>query len=284
MSMIRSCVSAMAVVAGLALYSAPVEAVTLPCDGCDAYQMRELAMYSGDGSHTIYNVSAGILRHYQVSGWGESPIEFGEEMNVVEVEASPAEQAAMQELQAAAQIYGEPMVMSIEIPIQEIRDQAPWLDPSITAYDIQSNVNIRAAIQTRIDSRISIRDGFKAGLERFFYLVNAHFGDQATFQVKVVIKGDDGSRSTFVKSSSFGDYSYVPGSGRFADGQVLPAENTQEYAGTWTFNGGTSVDDFLGALLDIGARFNGISGGNDNLIIVCQWRSTEGTLECAQQM
>lgn len=99
-----------------------------------------------------------------------------------------------------------------------------------------------------------------------------------------LIKGDDGSRSTFVKSSAFGDYSYVPGSGRFADGQVLPAENTQEYAGTWTFNGGTSVDDFLGALMDIGARFNGISGGNDNLIIVCQWRSTEGTLECAQQM
>ncbi|MGX9190635.1 hypothetical protein [Stenotrophomonas sp. Ker107b] len=285
MSLVRSCVSALAVVAGLALYSAPVEAVTLPCDGCDAYQMRELAMYSGDGSHTIYNVSAGILRHYQVSGWGESPIEFGEEMNVVEVEASPQERAAMQELQAVAQVYGAPMVMSVEIPIQEIRDMAPWLDPSITAYDIQSNVNIRAAIQTRIESRITVRDGFNTAMERVFHLVNNLFGDQTAFEVKVIIKGDDGSRSTFTKSSVTGDYHYVPGSGRFADGQVLPAANTPEYAGSWTFSGGTSVDDFLGALLDIGARFNGIDGGGGSTVtIVCNWRPNEGILECTQQL
>lgn len=285
LSTMKSLLGAVAILIGVGSYAGPAQAAYMSCEGCDSFQMREAAMYSGDGAHTVYDVAAGVIRHYQVWGWGESELEFGQEVNVIEAPATAAELASMQVLKDTALIYGAPMLMSIEIPVGEFRDAgAVFLGPNVTAYDIQSDVNIRAAIQSRIESRISTRDHFRNGMEQFVQAVSNIFGTSAAYNLNVVIVGDDNSRITFSKSSMFGSYTQTFGSGRFSNGQVIPAANSPDFAGVWTFTGGTSIDDFLGALLDIGASFDGITGDGGWVTVVCEWRPQESTLYCTRQL
>ncbi|WP_295568006.1 hypothetical protein [uncultured Stenotrophomonas sp.] len=286
MSAIRSPLFVAAGLLASMAFASKAEAKYIQCDFCDPWQMRDAAMYAGDGSHTVFDIGGGVIRHYQVSGWGESPIEFGVEKTVIEAPASPGELAAMQELMQYAQIYGAPMIMNVEVHVSEIRANAPQLGLSgnITAYDIQSDVNLRTALQSRIESSISIRSAFAASMDRFMTLVENVFGGNVPYSINITIRTDDGGQVTYSKAARNGQYSYVQGSARFANGQVVPAANTSEYQGVWNFSGGTSIDDFLAALNDIGAHIEGAGTPGETETWVCTWKAAESTLHCVKQL
>lgn len=281
----KSLLASVAVLVGFASYAEPAKADYISCDGCDAYQMHDAAMYAGDGAHTVYDVSAGVIRHYQVWGWGETELEFGREVSVTEAPATPGELASMQKLRELALIYGAPMAMGIEIPISEFKNSTISLSqPNITAYDIQSDANIRADIRDRIESRISMRQQVVTGWEELIQAASNIFGTAVPYTLTVTIVGDDGSRISFSKTGKYNGFNLVIGSGKFSNGQVIPAANSPDYQATWTFTNDTSINDFMGALLDIGARFDGISSGSGTITVVCEWRSTESTLYCTRQL
>lgn len=255
----------------------------ISCDRCSEHQMYDVAKYSGDGGYTVYNITDGLLMNYNVYGWGRGEIEFGAEVEVTLVPPTAAEMEAIRELQGLAQIYGAPLMMSIDIPVSEFRQAAPMLPGRITAYDIQGDANVRSMIRERIESRMSVRQGFVAGVRRMADIIVGRFGGQMNYEVRVRVITDDGGRIDFVRRNSEAEFKLDPGSGKFGDGQLLPYANNQENAGTWIFSGGHGADDFILAMMDVGAYLDNVNYVEGSTVgWNCYWDAHSSKLYCAK--
>ncbi len=65
----------------------------LRCDSCSSQDMAEMAMYSGDGFHQVYDIQGERLEYFNVSGWGWQPIAYPAPSGVaISTQSVPVEQ------------------------------------------------------------------------------------------------------------------------------------------------------------------------------------------------
>ena len=284
--------AAIAITACSALFAGEAKAdwKVIDCTGCSEWQMRDTAMYAGNGAYAVFDASAGVVKYYQVNGWGEAPVEFGQEAEVIEWAPPPGNAQWAGVLREYYQIYGVPLAMSSNLNINDIRPSYPILyGQTITAYDVVSDINLRVGIAARVDN--SLRNNSDAQsqslLNRFTDMVNNLFGANAPVNLVIKVQLDDGSSVEFKKDSVSGSYYYVKGSARFSNGNVVPevgARDKSEYQGEWVFHSSASLDDFWAAMSDIGAQLHNVGGGSEQTIIVCTWRPNEGELHCERKI
>lgn len=278
----------LAVLALIAAPEAKADWRIIDCTGCSTWQMEETVKYSGDGPYAVYDAAAGIVKYYQVNGWGDSEIEFGAEAQVIEWAPPPGTDHYAAVMKNFYQVYGAPMTMSADLNINDVRQRYPdiW-NTSLTAYDVISDINLRSGIADRLEYSLTNEAATQSAMSQFLEMVRNLFGGNAPVNINIKLKMDDGSTVQYKKDSPSSNWNYVKGSARFSNGSVVPelgARDNHEYAGTWVFHSDTSVDDFWAAMQDIGARLNNVGGGSDQTTIVCQWRPTEGILYCERQL
>ncbi|WP_312785553.1 hypothetical protein [Stenotrophomonas indicatrix] len=281
---------AMAISACCALYAGDARADwnVIDCTGCPEWQMRDTAMYAGDGPHAVFDAANGVVKYYQVNGWNDSPIEFGQEPEVIEWAPPPGASQWAGVMREYYQVYGTPLAMSSEIHINDVRPNYPDLyGQTLTAYDVASDINLKAGIAARVENSLTANAAAQSVLNRFTDMVQNLFGGNAPVNMTVKLRLDDGSSVEFKKDSVSSSYYYVRGSARFSNGSVVPelgARDKSEYTGQWVFNSSVSLDDFWAAMNDIGATLHNVGGGSEMTIIVCYWRPTEGELHCTRQL
>lgn len=279
--MVRFCFSSLIFVAALILVSVDAKAAVMPCDGCSDFSMEDMAKYAGDGEHVVYDVSSGKFHRYYVSGWGESEINFGQEVSVVRIPTTQFEQESINELRDFSLVYGSPLAASVDVYIQDMAHSLIYAN--VTPYDVVSDANIRFQIEERVETAVRAGSSFNSSVQRIFELAEGLFGAPVSVGADITLHFADGGRATFRKTTKFGKYTYVPGTARYSNGQVVIEANTPAYSGMWHFSGGNSVeiDDFVASAADVGARWLGVvPGGDDSVTIICNWKPLDGLLEC----
>ncbi|MBD8524251.1 hypothetical protein [Pseudomarimonas arenosa] len=232
--------SSICLAATLLAFSSPLLAGFQRCDGCAAGAMEQVALRAGVGRHIVADLYHGQAAAFDVSyereiaSWIAMPVPLSAQTN-----------QAVAALTAFHRETGGAMGKTIELHAHELGLNGLG---GAGAYDVLGDRNLRVRIEDRLGSGIPLRNvpgAVGALFETATLTFMASQGIASGPFVEVVVTFQNGTRMTFRVTVGEASADYLEGSARNANGEGLLEEASPEYAGTYHFPAGNSLDDFM---------------------------------------
>jgi len=264
------------VIAGLAsMISIEVFAANIRCEGCSFSTMRQLAINSGNGTHTIFSLSTNEIRSFSVEMLGA-----GEPANAFPKAVNPEQ---LHEFASLRRVYietGGTMKFTIEVPVGNIDLGAPIDLSAWTAFDYAANpathVRFQDGVARYANSFAALRH---AGT---FWQIAGSLTAVTGSSIEVVLKFAGGGRVKFVVEVGQSQGQQV-GPARDASGNSIPgpAENPVNLSGIYHFADAIAQQTFGAHLSRLGWPVNWQLGGLSSPgSFICTWNHVRAHLIC----
>lgn len=254
---------------------AAATAATIRCDGCSDATMKYKAKMADVGEHTLYDLAGNRVKAYYVS---------------YEPELYPN----------ATNYYGRLHVMQLGVPA-DVKEYVSYLSTayaetggtfrakarvdahdlgvnglgSATAYDVMGDANLRARIGDRL------AQGSIPNVPVWAEWMAAHLQSYLNFRETLIMEIEielwDGSLVVYEVKYGRNSASYLEGRSRTAGGQLIPEDNTRNYAGTW-YGAGDDMNAFINWMERLGAGTSSSGSGMIIQSVSCSWNGH--TLHC----
>jgi hypothetical protein len=242
------------------VFSSASNAIAIRCDACYPPAAKQQAISAGPGIHYVYSVSNGIVRGYDVAWSPDLAAYWATDVAV------PADlEAAVIGLQEIYVESGGTMKVYRTVDSNEI-------GISDSAFDIARNANRRYQMGSALATQPPSVTEFIAQVAS---AAAAYLGFYDGSVVEYIVQFPDGTTATYSLRLGSSSATYVEGSARDANGNVIPEANSPQWAGT--YNGG-DLSPMLNYLDLLGVRWQHEGSGAIVGSIECSWQSN--TLEC----
>lgn len=247
-------------------------AVGFRCDFCSTPQVEQQMQLAGFGEHEVYSFAEGTVRAFQVD------IEPG----LISIVELPPSTEALQAAAGFKEMFdqsGGSMKAAGTVNASDLG--APFHDPSTSAFTVIQNANLRAQLGDRLADRNQPLAGLSANVNGVRSLVESLINLSSSPTLNLTVVFPDGTTMRFEVDLISELATMVPGSGRTADGQLIPETAGQGDTGTWT----GSVADVItmgqhmenrGALV----RFNNACQFGQGPKVLCVWDNPNNQLHC----
>jgi hypothetical protein len=288
-----------AIVFALAVVGSASAATVTNCLNCNYTQMYNKAVSKGTGSWQIYNLANGEIHKWVVTcGIQQRPV-GGLELSAngggqTETACTGQEGNVTQEYQDTAShlaawwgLTAHSMSATLDVHADHwnFLGYGPGHDPS--AYDYILDANLRAQLNDKLDvDGLANADGSSLLNHAEYFLAHAEatLGFTSGLLMKLNVIFDDGSHLLVTLSLENG-VSFIQGSGRDVNGQLIPDANTQNYQGNWHYvSGDTYNRDKMWSVMH-GLGYIIVSPPPQFYNIVCTWHAgvagqSDSSLSC----
>lgn len=204
-------------------------ALGIQCDYCSAAKVERLVQQAGPGEHEVFNFAEGTVQVYSVDNEADP-------VSVVELPPSVAVLQAAAGFKELFDRSGKAMTASATVNASNLG--LPFA--SATAFTTIQNANLRAQLGDRLSDPTRPLTDLGANLNAA-RVVAARVIASAAPTLALTVAYQDGTSVKFEVDLTAGIADFVDGSGRTADGQLIPETAAQSDAGTWTGD----VDDLV---------------------------------------
>ena len=246
---------------------------------CDA----ETAKYLGDGEHILYDISNGQIHQYQVTGWGERPINAGDSEGVYVLETTlPG--SIQTAFNFAKQIYQQNGSTSqpVSVHVNQLTDLPNFNQASV--FDVIGDATIRTQIEDRLGRPLPGLSQVDAIGETLIQSALAYLGLADKVEIEITLVFADGATAVFVRDGTGGAARYQKGRSRTPSNQVIPEQIDSASQGVWTAVPGTgdSLDDLVVHMANLGAQISFSGSGERVVRLTCTWTVMDGetSLSC----
>jgi hypothetical protein len=287
-----------AIVFALAAMGSASAATVTNCLNCSFTQMYNKAVSKGTGAWQIYNLANGEIHMWVVTcgvqqrpvGGAESSATGGGQVQTVctgqEGNVTQEYQDTSSHLAAWYGLTAHTMSATIGVHANHwnFLGYGPGHTPS--AYDYILDANLRAQLNDKLELEgLEYADGstFVSHAEFFEAHADATLNFTSGLTMKLNVEFDDASHLLVTLSLQNG-VTYIQGSARDANGQLIPDANIQSYQGNWHYvSGDTYNRDKMWSVMH-GLGYIIVSPPPNFYNIVCTWTANPtgggGSLSC----
>lgn len=253
----------LATVAGFGVAPDDGEAAALACHGCNPAHFEGVATSAGFGNHFVYDLMSNRVQGFSVS-W---------ERELSQWYAMPFRPSAdvISYVDALSDLYyetGGTMEKTIIVFADDLG--VPGLGGA-SAWDVSRDANLRGLMANRIGQGWLPGPPDVATFNRIVDLLGRGTGTLfgfTDFEFHIRVTFIDGSFVEFKLVPDEG-VSYMPDLARDAENNIIPMDNSRDYAGTYNFTNPVNLYNFSRHLQELGIPVT--NGGGGSTSIRCSW-------------
>ena len=241
-------------------------AASLRCDSCGYEQAKQKAISAGRGEHFVFSVPDGRVTAFLVN------IEPG----LIDATPYPPPEVAIKAALGLQEIFlSSHGAMKARATQSATGLGGNW--GTANAYDVVRDANLRAQLLDRLRDGSQPLSSVSANINALRAIANTLLGLTQEIELLLTVEFYDGTQIEVNMNLGRETSEYIARSGRTADGELIPDQNSASFAGRWT---GDDLDRLRGHMESLGAGSTSLGSGRRIEWLECSWSNANTTLHC----